>query len=103
MLGFVIMAVATDDRAPSMIAPFVLGATVYAGALVTGPLTGGSFNPARTLGPAVVGGIWTAHWLYWLAPVTGMIAGMRFYDVIRGAKVPSVAPRGVATGVEGPI
>ncbi len=103
LLGFVIMAVATDDRVPAVIAPFVLGATVFAGALVTGPLTGGSFNPARTLGPAVVGGVWTAHWLYWLAPVLGMIAGMRLYDVLRGASVPTAVPPGVATGVEGPL
>ena len=103
LLGFVIMAVATDDRAPAGIAPFVLGATVYAGALVAGPLTGGSFNPARTLGPALVGGSWTAHWLYWLAPITGMIAGMQLYDVLRGAKVAPVAPSAVATGVEGPL
>ncbi|MES2521952.1 MAG: aquaporin [Gemmatimonadota bacterium] len=103
LLGFVIMAVATDERAPAAIAPFVLGATVFAGALVTGPLTGGSFNPARTLGPAVVGGIWTAHWLYWIAPTLGMIAGMQLYDIVRRANVPSVAPRGVATGVEGPL
>lgn len=103
LLGFVIMAVATDERAPATIAPFVLGATVFAGALVTGPLTGGSFNPARTLGPAVVGGGWTAHWLYWLAPIAGMIAGMQLYEVVRRANVPSVAPRGVATGVEGPL
>ena len=46
-----------------------IGATVFAGALVTGPLTGGSFNPARSLGPAIVGGVWTAHWLYWAAPI----------------------------------
>jgi hypothetical protein len=42
--------VATDERAPATAAPFALGATVFAGALVTGPLTGGSFNPARSLG-----------------------------------------------------
>lgn len=64
ILGLVIMGVATDARAPAAVAPFAIGATVYAGAPVTGPLTGGSFNPAPTLGPAVVGGIWTAHWLY---------------------------------------
>ncbi len=103
LLGFVIMAVATDDRAPRSIAPFILGATVYAGALVTGPLTGGSFNPARTLGPAVIGDIWTAHWLYWAAPILGMIAGMQLYDVVRRANVPAVATRGLATGVEGPL
>ena len=52
---------------PPAVAPFAIGGTVYAGALVTGPLTGDSFNPARSLVPAVVGGIWTVHWLYWLA------------------------------------
>jgi aquaporin Z len=65
LLGFVILSVATDRRTPPSVAPFAIGATVFAGALVTGPLTGGSFNPARSLGPAVVGGVWTAHWLYW--------------------------------------
>ena len=103
LLGFVIMAVATNDRAPAAIAPFVLGATVYAGALVTGPLTGGSLNPARTLGLAIVGGIWMAHWLYWLAPIMGMSAGRRVYEMLRRANVPSMAPRGVTTGIEGPM
>jgi MIP family channel proteins len=82
VLGFVIMAVATDDRTPRGIAPFVIGATVFAGALVAGPLTGGSFNPARSLGPALVGGVWTAHWLYWAAPVVGMMIGMRLYHLV---------------------
>jgi MIP family channel proteins len=79
LLAFVIMAVATDDRAPPAIAPFAIGATVFAGALVTGPLTGGSFNPARSFGPALVSGVWTAHWLYWAAPIVGMLVAMRAY------------------------
>lgn len=100
LLGFVIMGVATDDRTPPAVAPFAIGATVFAGALVTGPLTGGSFNPARTLGPAVVGGLWTAHWLYWAAPVLGMIAGMRLYDALRDTRPSRIVQ---ATGTEGPI
>lgn len=100
LLGFVIMGVATDDRTHAAVAPFAIGATVFAGALVTGPLTGGSFNPARTLGPAVVGGVWTAHWLYWLAPIAGMGLGMRLYDALRDSR--AQAP-GVPTGTEGPI
>jgi len=101
-LGFVIMAVATDERTPTAVAPFAIGATVFAGALVTGPLTGGSFNPARSLGPAVVGHIWTSHWLYWLAPITGMLIAMRGYEMLRG---PNAVPpiRDLPLGVEGPV
>lgn len=85
VLAFVIMGVATESRTPPAVAPFAIGATVFAGALVTGPLTGGSFNPARSLGPAVASGVWTAHWLYWLAPIAGMMAAMRLYDSLRSA------------------
>jgi len=98
LLAFVIMAVATDPRSPASIAPFAIGLTVGAGALVTGPLTGGSFNPARSLGPAMASGIWTAHWLYWAAPILGMIAGMRVYELVRSADMGHVP-----TGTEGPI
>ena|SRR5206468_1954931 len=98
LLGFVIMGVATDERSPASVAPFAIGATVFAGALVTGPLTGGSFNPARSLGPAVLGGRWTAHWLYWLAPILGMVAAMRLYEMLRGDR-----PAEAIVGTEGPI
>lgn len=101
LLGFVIMGVATDQRTPPEVAPFAIGATIFAGALVTGPLTGGSFNPARTLGPAVVGQVWTAHWLYWLAPILGMVFGMRLYETLRDVRaIPSPS---IATGTEGKI
>jgi len=104
LLAFVIVAVATDERSPRGVAPFAIGGTVAVGALVAGPLTGGSFNPARSLGPAIVSGVWTAHWLYWLywlAPIVGMVGAMRAYELLRGG---SIAPRSArALGVEGPI
>jgi MIP family channel proteins len=93
LLAFVIMGVAADERSPPGVAPFAIGATVFAGALVTGPLTGGSFNPARSLGPALAGGGWTSHWLYWAAPMTGMIVAMHLYELLRGS----------GTGVEGRV
>ena len=102
ILGFVIMAVATDDRVPLGAAPFAIGATVFAGALVTGPLTGGSFNPARSLGPAIASGIWTAHWLYWVAPILGMALAMRLYDQLRSTSVTEAVTNG-PLGVEGPL
>ena len=103
ILAFVIMGVATDERAPAGVAPCAIGATVFAGALVTGPLTGGSFNPARSLGPALAGGGWGAHWIYWLAPTLGMMVAMRVYEALRPASSPAVVPVGVPIGVEGPI
>jgi MIP family channel proteins len=90
VLGFVILAVANDDR--STIAPFAIGATIFAGALTTGPLTGGSFNPARSLGPAIASGIWTAHWIDWLAPITGVTVGMWAFTLLQSESRTMVVP-----------
>jgi MIP family channel proteins len=103
MLALVIFGVATDTRVSRTVPPFAIGATVFAGALVTGPLTGGSFNPARSLGPAVAAGVWTAHWLYWAAPIAGMLVAARGYELLRGAAVPTTVPLRVPIGVEGPL
>ena len=84
-LMFVIMAVATDDRVAGGFAAIAVGLTVGFCALMGGPITGASMNPARSLGPAVVGGLWQGHWLYWVAPVSGMLAAAWTYDFLRQA------------------
>lgn len=99
LLAFVIMGVAAEPKSPPAVAPFAIGATVFAGALVTGPLTGGSFNPARSLGPALASGVWASHWLYWLAPIAGMLVAMRLYIWLRNA-TPTLGP---PLGTEGNI
>lgn len=101
-LMFVVMAVATDERAAPGVAPIAVGLTVGFCALAGGPLTGASMNPARSFGPAFVGGFWQAHWLYWAAPVTGMLAAARLYDLLRHAAPPGGAGQ-TALGVQGPI
>ena len=89
VLMLVIMAVATDDRVAPGFAPLAVGLTVGFCALTGGPLTGASMNPARSFGPAVAGGFWAAHWLYWLAPITGMVAAAHLYDWLRDATAPT--------------
>lgn len=90
-LMFVIMAVATDQRVADGFAGLAVGITVAFDALMGGPLTGASMNPARSLGPALIAGTWTAHWLYWLAPVTGTMAAARVYETLREGGHPSIA------------
>jgi aquaporin Z len=102
-LMFVIMAVATDERVTDGFAGIAVGLTVGFSAMMGGPLTGASMNPARSVGPALAGGIWTAHWIYWAAPITAMIAAAHLYTWLRPAGMPQVVPAGTALGVEGPI
>ncbi|MGI9040146.1 MAG: MIP/aquaporin family protein [Gemmatimonadales bacterium] len=102
-LMFVVMAVATDERVAAGFAPLAVGLTVGFCALVGGPLTGASMNPARSFGPALVGGLWAGHWLYWAAPITGMLAAARLYDLLRHATPPSVAAASEPLGVQGRI
>jgi MIP family channel proteins len=88
-LMFVIMAVATDKRVADGFAAIAVGLTVGFCAMMAGPLTGASMNPARSFGPAVIGDFWRDHWIYWLAPVTGMMAGARLYEFLRDADPPA--------------
>lgn len=103
VLMFVIMAVATDERVADGFAPIAVGLTVGFCALMGGPLTGASMNPARSLGPAVIGGLWQAHWLYWLAPITAMLTAARLYELLRQTEPPAVALDLPPLGVQGPI
>ena len=70
----VVMGAGVDERTPRGFAALGVGLAVGACVLFGGPLTSASMNPARSFGPALVGGTWEHHWLYWLAPITGMIA-----------------------------
>ena len=84
LLMFVITAVATDTQIQGVPAGLAIGLTVTAMAFAVGWISGGSFNPARSFGPALVDGAWTLHWIYWVVPILGATAAVFTYDSIRG-------------------
>jgi aquaporin Z len=58
-------------------AGFCIGGTIVIDALVGGPISGASMNPARSFGPALVANDFTGLWIYLAAPVIGgVIAGL---------------------------
>ena len=85
-LMFVITAVATDGRVKGSHAAIPIGATVALCALMGGPLTGASMNPARSLGPALISGTLEGQWLYVVAPLVGALLGAFSYQAIRGPR-----------------
>jgi MIP family channel proteins len=96
-LVLVVFGTAVDERAPRAVFPLAIGLTVAMGIMAIGPLTGGAMNPARVFGPAVVGGQWASHWVYWVGPVLGGIAGafvQHAFLMDRGAPTAKTATRG---------
>ncbi|MET0306868.1 MAG: MIP family channel protein [Solirubrobacterales bacterium] len=90
-LMFVIMAVATDTRAVGAGAAIAIGGAVGLGALLGGPITGASMNPARSLGPGLVSGELQEIWIYVVAPVLGAAVGAFSYQLVRGGQLPRPA------------
>jgi len=89
----VIHAVATDKRAPwqGVFAPAAIGTFIFTAATVVGPISGGSFNPARSLAPAIIAGEFGDVWIYILAPLLGgAAAGVLYAFLRRMQRVPEV-------------
>jgi len=79
-LVLVVCATAIDERgAFKVVSGLPIGFVITFDILAGGPLTGGAMNPARVFGPAVVGGYWANHWVYWVGPLLGgAIAGLLY-------------------------
>jgi MIP family channel proteins len=86
LLMFVIMAVATDHRSERGAAGLAIGSMVLLAAVMGGPLSGASLNPARSLGPALVSGTLSNQWLYVLAPSIGAVLGALSYRLLQSSK-----------------
>ncbi|KAH7568702.1 hypothetical protein JRO89_XS06G0034300 [Xanthoceras sorbifolium] len=82
-LMFIISGVSTDSRATCALAGIAVGSTILLNVMISGPISGGSMNPARSLGPAIVSNQYKGIWIYMVAPTLGAVCGAWVYNMLR--------------------
>ncbi|KAK7318855.1 hypothetical protein RJT34_03562 [Clitoria ternatea] len=60
-----------------------IGSTILLNVIITGPVTGASMNPVRSLGNAITYGEYRGIWIYLLSPTLGAVAGAWVYNTVR--------------------
>ena len=86
LLMLIIIMVATGSKEVGTLAGIAIGAAVAVLALMGGPISGASMNPARSLGPALVSGNLNHIWLYIIAPIIGAALAVPVSNVIKGSQ-----------------
>ncbi|RZK55778.1 MAG: aquaporin, partial [Hymenobacter sp.] len=72
-LMLIILRVTASYYEQGLLVGLTISATVALEALVGGPLSGASMNPARSLAPALLSGHLAAAWVYVAAPLAGAL------------------------------
>ncbi|XP_022756302.1 probable aquaporin NIP7-1 [Durio zibethinus] len=83
IIVFVVAAVTQQSQSVDPLSGLVIGMAIGLAVLITGPISGGSLNPARSLGPAIVSRNFERIWIYLTAPVIGAVTGALMYGFLR--------------------
>jgi len=86
-----VFATAIDRVGFGILAPLAIGLSVFLDLVIGFTTTGGSMNPARSFGPAVIANQWSNHWIYWIGPLTGAVVAAFVQDLIFRSR-PSLEP-----------
>jgi len=96
ILVSIILHTATGHRSIGHNAAIAVGSTVALLGLFASPISGASMNPARTLGPDIVGADFTGWWVYIAGPVIGAAIAVMIIGAVRG--LPDKQEREAARG-----
>jgi MIP family channel proteins len=93
-LVLVILVALFSKRGAKEWAAVAIGTTLTFIVMVGGPMDGGSFNPARWFGPALVGNSWGGVWPYLVGPIVGsLLAVVVFKFVLEPDGLPALPAR----------
>ena len=84
ILVSIILNTATDHRSVGHKAAIAVGGTVALLGLFASPISGASMNPARSLGPDIVGHNYAGWWVYVLGPLVGGAIAVGVLTMVRG-------------------
>jgi aquaporin Z len=81
-LMFAVFGIAIDPRSSKALPGLMIGLIITMDIFAGGGLTGAAMNPARSLGPEVVQGVWDGWWVYWVGPIIGAVAAAFLYNEV---------------------
>ena len=87
LISFLMMLVVLTASNQRRVAPFtgvIVAMLIATFIALEAPISGMSMNPARSLGPDVVGDMWRGLWIYFVAPPFGMLAAAETFLRVRG-------------------
>jgi aquaporin Z len=80
----VILGTASSAQNVGTIGALGVGGYIALAGLWAAPVSGTSMNPARSFGPALVGGDWAAYWVYLAGPLIGAVIAVGCALILRG-------------------
>jgi len=80
----VILGTASEAQNVGTIGALAVGGYIALAGLWAAPVSGVSMNPARSFGPALVAGDWTAYWAYVAGPFLGAVIAVGCAWILRG-------------------
>jgi aquaporin Z len=86
-----LLVILSSTKHASSLAALAIPLTLVAIHLAAVPFTGASVNPARSIGPALIGGDLSKLWIYLVAPILGGVIGALVYRAINTEPEPRSA------------